>query len=80
MQWDAQVYPSSTPRVDIRAVLKEGRGDIDVCYVATAAGGVSYDSGIIATAGIQNGSGVGLQYSCKTATLVPGLLLTYTAP
>jgi hypothetical protein len=80
IQWDSPIYSNTTPRIDVRMVMKEGKGDIDVCYVATAAGGVGYDSGSGATAGIQNGSGLAIQYSCNTSSLLPGLLLTYTAP
>jgi hypothetical protein len=84
VQWDATVYSSTTPRVDVRAVLKEGRGDIEVCYVATLGGGATtYDYGIGATSGIQSGltgTGTSIQYSYNTPTLLPGLLLTYTAP
>jgi len=80
VQWSAQVYPSTTPMVDVRLVMKEGKGDIDMCYVSTLAGGSTYDNGIGATSGIQSGTGLGLQFSCNTATLVSGLLLSYTAP
>jgi hypothetical protein len=44
-------------------------------------GSTTYDSGLSETAGIQSGVGTtGLQYSCNTATLLNGLVLTYTAP
>jgi hypothetical protein len=80
IQWYSTVYSSGGQFVDVRAVLKEGRGDIDVCYVNTISGSASFDSGFGATSGIQSGTGLGLQYSCNTATLLNGLLLTYTAP
>ena len=80
VQWDSVVYTSGTTRIDVRAVLKEGRGDIDVCYVATTSGNASYNQGLSATAGIQSGSGTAVQYSCNMARLVDGLLLTYIAP
>jgi len=80
VQWDSIIYSSGTTHVDVRAVLKEGRGDIDVCYVGTLSGSTSYDTGIGATAGIQSGTGTGVQYSCNMATLTSGLLLSYTAP
>ena len=73
VQWDAIVYSNATPRVDVRVVLKEGRGDIEVCYVNTAGGGTSYDFGIGATSGIQSGApgpDRSIQYSCNTATLL----------
>ena len=81
VQWDSVVYTSGTTKIDVRAVLKEGRGDIEMCYVNTTSGSTTYDLGIGATSGIHSGTGTtGLQYSCNTASLVNGLVLTYTAP
>jgi len=81
VQWYGIVYLSGAQLVDVRAVLKEGRGDIDVCYVNTISGSTSYDLGIGATSGINSGTGTTyLQYSCNTATMTNGLLLSYTAP
>jgi len=81
IQWYSVVYASGTQFVDVRTVLKEGRGDIDVCYGNTISGSTSYDYGIGATSGINSGTGTtGLQFSCNTATLVSGLVLSYTAP
>jgi hypothetical protein len=80
VQWYALHYGGGSTPIDVRAVLKEGRGDIDVCYVNTVSGSVSYDSGITSTSGIQSGAGNQLQFSCNTATTVNGLLLSYTAP
>jgi len=81
VQWDSVVYSSGTTHIDVRAVLKEGRGDIDVCYVGTTSGSLTYNQGVGATAGIQSGVGTtGVQYSCNMARLVDGLLLTYIAP
>ena len=81
VQWDSGVYSSGATKVDVRAVLKEGKGDIEMCYVNTTSGSTTYDLGIGATAAILSGSGTtGLQYSCNTASLVNGLVLTYTAP
>ena len=81
MQWYSVVYLSGTTPIDVRAVLKEGKGDIDVCYVNTVSGSTSYDLGIGATSGIQSGVGTtGIQYSCNTATLGAGVLVNYFAP
>jgi hypothetical protein len=80
IQWYSVVYSSGTQFIDVRVVLKEGKGDIEMCYVNTISGSTSYDAGYGATAGIQSGTGTGLQFSCNTATLVNGLVLTYTAP
>ena len=73
-------YGGGATLLDVRAVLKEGKGDIDVCYVNTTSGSVSYDLGITSTSGISSGTGTYLQYNCNTATVGAGLLLTYTAP
>jgi hypothetical protein len=80
VQWNSIIYSSGSTLIDVRAVLKEGRGDIDVCYVATNSGSSLYDFGVGATSGIQSGAGAQIQYNCNTATLLGGLLLTYTAP
>ena len=80
VQWDSIVYTSGTQRIDVRAVLKEGKNDIDVCYVATTSGSPTYNQGLSATAGIQSGTGPSLQYSCNAAKLVDGLVLSYIAP
>jgi hypothetical protein len=80
VQWNASHYGGGSTLLDVRAVLKEGKGDIDVCYVNTTTGSVSYDLGITSTSGIQSGTGTYLQYSCNTANVGAGLLLTYTAP
>ena len=77
--WDTTVYLAATVRLDFRVVLNETTNNIDVCYVNTNAGSVTYNAGLSSTAGIQNGLGAALQYSCNTATLVNGLLLTYMA-
>jgi hypothetical protein len=80
IQWYSVVYQSGTGFIDVRAVLKEGRGDIDVCYANTISGSATFDAGYGATSGIQSGTGTGLQFSCNTTTLVNGLVLNYTAP
>jgi hypothetical protein len=80
VQWNASHYGGGATLLDVRAVLKEGKGDIDVCYVNTTSGSVSYDLGITSTSGISSGTGTYLQYNCNTATVGAGLLLTYTAP
>jgi hypothetical protein len=78
--WDTTVYlATSIPRIDVRAVLYEGTNNIDVCYVQTNSGSVTYNAGASMTSGIQNGAGAALQYSCNTPTLVNGLLLSYMA-
>ena len=46
----------------------------------TTTGSASYDLGITSTSGIASGTGTYLQYSCNTANVGAGLLLTYTAP
>ena len=80
VQWYSTIFGGGTGNIDVRAVLKEGRGDIEVCYVATTTSSATYSQGMSATAGIQSGTGTALQYSCNTAKLANGLLLTYIAP
>jgi GAF domain-containing protein len=40
---------------------------------------MTYDQGASMTSGIQSGAGAALQYSCNTATLVNGMVLSYMA-
>ena len=80
IQWYGTHYGGGATYLDVRAVLKEGRGDMDVCYVNTTSGSVSYDLGITSTSGIMSGTGTFLQYSCNMANVPAGLLLSYTAP
>jgi hypothetical protein len=80
VQWVATHYLGGATPIDVRAVLKEGKGDIDVCYANTTSGSTSYDLGITSTAGIQSGAGTYLQYNCNTATVGAGLLINYFAP
>jgi hypothetical protein len=76
--WDAEIWPD-TNLIDVRAVLHEGSNDIDVCYVDTSTTSATYTQGSTATAGIQD-TGMTIQFSCNTATLTEGLLLSYIAP
>jgi len=64
----------------VRVVLKEGKGDIDMCFVNTVSGSASYDSGLSSTTGIQNGTGLAVQYGCNQSNVTSGLYLTFTAP
>jgi hypothetical protein len=80
VQWVGTIFGGGTGTLDVRAVLKEGRGDIEVCYVATTTTSASYSQGTSATAAIQSSAGTALQYSCNAAKLVDGLMLTYIAP
>jgi hypothetical protein len=79
VQWDTQRYFSTPMRAVFRAVLYEGSNDIHVCYANTTFGSATYDGGLNATAGIQNGTD-SLQFSCNTASLTNGLLLQYLHP
>jgi hypothetical protein len=80
--WDTTQYLGGVTRLDFRVVLYEGSNNIDVCYVNTTSGSVTYDSGYTQTAGIQSGAGLAtgtLQYSCNMQKLTNGLVLSYMA-
>jgi len=78
VHWDTEHISSSTSRGDIRLVLHEGSGDIDVCYVDTDFGSASYDGGASATIGIQGPDH--LELSCNTASLSDGMWVQYHHP
>jgi len=67
------------PPVDVRAVFHEATGDIDVCYVNTAAT-PSIDQGQGATVGLQGNASVQLPYSCDAPAVPSGTLLHYAHP
>ncbi len=78
VQWR---WPSGTggPPVDVRAMVHEATGDLDVCYVATdALPGTS--EGSSATAGLQGNLSIVLPYSCNSADLDAGLRVHYAHP
>jgi len=80
IQWYMWLYSGGSTPVDVRVVLKEGKGDIDMCFVNTTTGSTSYDLGLSSTTGIQSGTGLAVQYGCNMANVASGLYLTYTAP
>ncbi|MEN0061224.1 MAG: hypothetical protein AAGA48_03685 [Myxococcota bacterium] len=65
--------------IDVRAVLYEKTGDIELCYVDTAAG-AGLANGTSATAGIQHGSTSFLEYSCNAPGLVEDLTVRFEHP
>jgi hypothetical protein len=78
VQWDTANYAGdAADLMRMQAVLHEGSGQIDVCYVDTINAANIGNSGAEATAGIQENSMNALQYSCNTADLVNGLMLLY---
>ena len=61
----------------VQARLDEATGLIHVCYPDTLSAGNVGDNGAEATAGIQQTSTDGINYSCNTPVLTSGLLLLY---
>jgi hypothetical protein len=66
--------------ITFRIVLFEGTNHIRVCYEDTTNGYSSEDYGSGATSGIQADLSRYVQYSCNTASLLPGLQLDYYHP
>ncbi len=65
--------------LDIRASLREGTNDIDLCYIDTVViSGISL--GASATTGIRGPGGLGIETSCFDATLQQGLVFRFASP
>ena len=79
-QWDTERWLAGTDRGVITVVLNESSNDVDVCYVDTDFGDVSYNAGAGATAGIQGSATDSNQFSCNTPDLTDGLLIQYLHP
>lgn len=78
VQWDVPHFGGdAADLLRMQVVLHQVTGQIDVCYVDTINAGNIDDNGSGATAGIQQSSAEGLQYSCNTPDLVSGLQLLY---
>jgi hypothetical protein len=78
VQWDTANYSGdAADLMRFQAVLHEGTGQIDVCYVDTINAANTANGGAEATAGIQLSSVTGLGYSCDMPNLVDGTLLMY---
>ncbi|MEM6930928.1 MAG: hypothetical protein AAF602_28595, partial [Myxococcota bacterium] len=78
VQWRAP-HRNGTTDVDVRAVIHETTGDIEVCYVTTAAG-PGLANGFSATAGLQHGTTSFLEYSCNQGNLVEDLTVRFEHP
>ncbi|MEZ4234705.1 MAG: hypothetical protein R3F59_00760 [Myxococcota bacterium] len=78
VQWKAPHY-SGNGLLDVRAVLHEDTGDIDVCYVDSL-GGPGIDHGASATAGIQGNATVFIDHGCFAGTLTQGKVVRYAHP
>jgi len=65
--------------LDIRAVLREGSNDIEMCYVDSLSG-VGIDNGASATAGIQGNQSVFIEASCFSGGLQQGNVYRFTHP
>ena len=78
-QWKVPHFGGGTLH-DIRAVLREGSSDIEICYVDTATLGVLTDSGASATVGIADPGGDALLYSCGAPKATSDLLVRFEHP
>lgn len=84
VQWKAPFFgggpgggPSATDHIDVRAVLDEGSGRIDVCYVDTTSGMNPGNLGAGASIGLQRDGSTGLTYSCNQPSVSAGTWLVY---
>ncbi|MEN0061089.1 MAG: hypothetical protein AAGA48_03010 [Myxococcota bacterium] len=77
VQWKVPHFNGG--QIDVRAVLREGSNDIEICYVDTLAG-VGIDNGASATSGIQGNQSVFLEYSCFDGGMVQGNVVRFTHP
>jgi hypothetical protein len=78
IQWDTANYSGdAADLMRFQVVLHEATGFIDVCYVDTINAADIGNNGAEATAGIQQSSADGFDYSCNTPDLVDGLQLLY---
>lgn len=78
VQWDTAHYGGDVvDLIRLQAMFDEATGNISVCYPDTLSVANIGNNGAEATAGIQQSSMVGFDYSCNTADLVNGLQLLY---
>ena len=79
VEWDVERLGASGNRYVFRASIAPN-GNIDVCYLDTVVGNMTYDGGGSATVGLNSGAGDFVQFSCNTASLSDGLLIRYLHP
>ncbi|MEN0065596.1 MAG: MYXO-CTERM sorting domain-containing protein [Myxococcota bacterium] len=77
VQWKVPHFNGGV--VDVRAVLREGSNDIEICYVDSLSG-LGIDNGASATAGIQGNQSVFLEYSCFDGGMIQGNVVRFTHP
>ena len=78
VQWETAHFSGDTnDLIRVQAMLDEASGQISVCYPDTLSAANVGNNGAEATAGIQQSSTVGFDFSCNTADLVNGLQLLY---
>jgi hypothetical protein len=73
LEFRAKSLDVASAPVNFEFVFHEGSDDFEVVYGATVAG-----NGLTATSGVQRNMQYFTQYSCNSATLLPGLMLSYT--
>jgi hypothetical protein len=78
VQWETAFFAGDTnDLIRVQAMLDEATGQINVCYPDTLSLANARNNGAQATAGIQQNSMNGFQYSCNTPDLTNGTLLLY---
>lgn len=80
VQWRVPHGFAGTQPFDVRAVLSESTGDIELCYVDTIGGNASFDNGASATAGIQRDTISWLEYGCFDGNLLDGTAVRFEHP
>ncbi|BBO71369.1 hypothetical protein DSCA_52990 [Desulfosarcina alkanivorans] len=78
VQWDDVPHHNSDAGGTFQAIVYEASGDMVVQYLDTDFGDAGLDSGASATAGVQDSTGKGVQYSFNQAVLTDGLAVRYT--
>ncbi|MEN0065597.1 MAG: hypothetical protein AAGA48_25880 [Myxococcota bacterium] len=78
VQWKVP-HVNGTSTLDVRAVLHEATGDIDLCYVDSI-GGLGIDNGTSATSGIQRDFRGFHEFSCGSPDLTTGNVVRFLHP
>lgn len=78
-QWQVPHIQGGTA-YDVRAVLREGSNDIEICYLETVTLSAETDQGASATIGIRGPSADGIELACFAPVATPGRLLRFEHP
>ena len=78
VQWDDVPHYSSVDGGTFQAIVYEASGDMVLQFLDTDFGDAGLNSGASATAGVQDSTGKGVQYSFNQAILTDGLAVRFT--